>query len=237
MMRRKVGLLSFALALSMLFGGCGTTMYELTKSEEEVIVDYAAYAVAKHNIFQKDGVQVLDEKYFKQETQEPEDPKDEQEDTQGVSQGNGTQATVDKLQEEEISLADAIGQSGVLDVWYQGYEVTNSYQEGAYYSIDATDGKTYVVMDFTMKNVTSSAVTVDILSLEPTFRACFNGKDWVTEEMTLLLYGLSTYEGELKAGEQVDVVLIFQISDDIGKQISDIKLSVERDGKTSPINL
>ena len=41
---------------SLFLGGCGTSMFELTVEEEELIIHSAAYFVAKHNIQQKDGV-------------------------------------------------------------------------------------------------------------------------------------------------------------------------------------
>jgi len=49
--------LCIALAgMMLLLTGCGTQLHELTAEEEELIVQSAAYYVAKYNIQQKDGV-------------------------------------------------------------------------------------------------------------------------------------------------------------------------------------
>lgn len=237
---RKMGILAVTFVCALLLNGCGTQMYELTQKEEEVIVNYAAYAVAKHNIYQKDGAQIINSSLLEPDTEDEVKPeKEDKEDTQTPSSGSGgsSQSGGSNVQGDEILLAEAIGQSGTLDVAYKGYEVCDNYREGDYYSIDAAKGYTYVVMNFSLKNVTSATVEVDILSLEPTFRACFKGDKWVSEEVTLLLYNLSTYEGKLASQQAVDVVLIFQISDSLAGEISDIKLSVEQDGKIRPIKL
>ena len=85
-MKKKGVLLSAAvLLLSLFLGGCGTPMYELTDSEEEIIVHYAAYALAKHNTFQKDGMRVVPQELLEEteETEEPETQTDsETEDTE-----------------------------------------------------------------------------------------------------------------------------------------------------------
>ena len=57
------------LACTGILSGCGAKMYELTEKEEEVIVQYAAYVLGKHNIYQKDGMVKLEPEEYR-ETQE-----------------------------------------------------------------------------------------------------------------------------------------------------------------------
>lgn len=245
MKKQRASLLIVTLISALFFSGCGTSMYELTDSEEEIIVHYAAYAVAKHNIFQKDGAKVVDAGLYEAESEEPETEIPDTEDTEAetetgqssLPQGTDGQSTEHIPDGEAISLADAIGQSGILNVTYQGCSVADNYQEGNYYSVQADAGNTYVIMQFTMQNQTSASVEVDTLELNPTFQACFNGADWVQEEVTLLLNSLSTYEGIIEAGGQADVVLLFQIPQEQAEQLSDISLSVLLNGTTSPVNL
>jgi hypothetical protein len=55
-MKRKIRYLCIAIAVMMLFlTGCGAEMHVLTQEEESLIIQSAAYYVAKHNIQQKDG--------------------------------------------------------------------------------------------------------------------------------------------------------------------------------------
>ena len=36
--------------------GCGTQLYDMTDAEQSLIANYSAYVVAKHNIYQQDGI-------------------------------------------------------------------------------------------------------------------------------------------------------------------------------------
>ena len=36
--------------------GCGTKIYDMTDEEQQLIVNYSAYALSKHNIYQPDGM-------------------------------------------------------------------------------------------------------------------------------------------------------------------------------------
>lgn len=45
---------------SALLGGCGEAPYELTQSEQNIIIDYSAHVVAKHNTSQKKGLVTVD---------------------------------------------------------------------------------------------------------------------------------------------------------------------------------
>ena len=55
-MKKGMRLLAVLSATVLLVSGCGTQMYELTEDEETLITQYAAYAIGKHNIRQKDGM-------------------------------------------------------------------------------------------------------------------------------------------------------------------------------------
>ena len=55
-MKKRMQFLAILLASTVVLGGCGTSLYELTDDEEDLIVSAAAQAVAKHNVFQMDGI-------------------------------------------------------------------------------------------------------------------------------------------------------------------------------------
>ena len=49
-MKKRMQFLAILLASTVVLGGCGTALYELTDDEEDLIVSAAAQAVAKHNV-------------------------------------------------------------------------------------------------------------------------------------------------------------------------------------------
>ena len=97
-MRKGMRLLAILSATVLLIGGCGTQMYELTDDEETLITQYAAYAVGKHNIRQKDGMtsdQPKEEDTTRNEQQSTEqkpDPNDAQSsDALGAAENDASQ--------------------------------------------------------------------------------------------------------------------------------------------------
>ena len=44
------------LAAATVMTGCGTKIYDMTDEEQQLIVNYSAYALSKHNIYQPDGM-------------------------------------------------------------------------------------------------------------------------------------------------------------------------------------
>ena len=56
MKRKKLCTMLMGLVFSFSLTGCGTSLYEMTADEQDVVVHYAAYAVSKYNVYQKDGM-------------------------------------------------------------------------------------------------------------------------------------------------------------------------------------
>ena len=227
------------LLMSFVLTACGTPMYELTQEEEELIAQYAAYTLAKHNLYQKDGVKSIDPSLLNQVTTDemdvpevaPEDEADEVVLLDGEA-GDGMSLDVG----ESISLATAMGHEE-LEVTYQGFMLTDSYKEGRHYAVSANPGNSFVVMQFQVSNPTDADVSVDMLAENKTFRACPDGSSWVNEDVTLLLYDFSSYKGTISAGEQVDMVLLFQTKTEKAELIKGVSLSVSSDGTIKSVIL
>lgn len=235
----KLFILVTCLAVSFLTG-CGTKMYELTAEEEDLIAQYAAYTLAKHNIFQKDGIKAIDPTLLEDEVVSVPDT---QEDTQAAqdpeadfSGANVGEDTFTGEMGDAVSLAESMGHEE-LSVSYTGFFLTGSYKEGKHYAVDAKPGNTFVVMQFTVENPTEQDVDIDMLAADKTYRACMDGTSWVDEDITLLLYDLSSYQGTVKAGESVELVLLFQTGEDTADQILDISLSVSSNDTINSIIL
>lgn len=228
--------------VASLLTGCGTKMYELTAEEEDLIAQYAAYTLAKHNIFQKDGIKAIDPALLEEDEpvtvlDAPEEDTQTAQDADGdFSSTNVGEATFTGEMGDAVSLAESMGYEE-LSVNYTGFFLTGSYKEGKHYAVDANPGNTFVVMQFTVENPTEQDVDVDMLSAGKTYRACMDGTSWVAEDITLLLYDLSTYQGTVPAGESVELVLLFQTGEDTADEISDISLSVSTDDTVNSIIL
>lgn len=230
-MKNKYHFLALLLVLATLLTGCGTPLYELTDEEEDMIVSYAAYAVSLHNTYQKDGLvtTVLEETETEQEEEESEAEGQETAQEQDSKAGtkNSQTDTVDSTG-ESVTLAEAIGHGKDLSVKYKGYTIADHYKEGKGYSINAEEGRTFLILEITMKNKGDKTVKVDNVSLNPSFRCTYNGTDTVGAEITFLTHDFATYEGSIKAGKSVKTVLLFSIPESEADQIKtkDVSLSV-----------
>lgn len=234
------------LLVSALLSGCQDALYEMTEEEENVIVQYAAYVLAKHNIYQKDGVvsvnpQLLEMKDETAQTEmiEPDATQAEENRTEetGVEEEPSTEASeqqpgIPSDISGTISFAEAVGYHEQLQITYKDFVVTDNYQEGKVYSLDAHSGYQFVVARFEAKNISGASLDVDIMHKNITFKLGYDSGKWVKEDVTLLLSDLSTYTGTLGIEECVELVLLFEVQSDKAFSIKDVAFLVEKGDET-----
>ena len=225
-------------ACSLCLGGCGDALHELTLEEESLIVHYAAYAVAKHNIQQKDGMSGV---YIPETEQEESETTEIPEDTQtpeDTENPNGQDGTVDvpEVEDTTVVLADAIGHGSDLTITYSGGVVTKNYVEGSAYSIDATEGNTFFVMKFNLTNITESDVEVENVTKGLKFKMV-SGETSVNSEVTFLMTDFSTYYGTIPAGQSVEAVLLFEVPEETAEQITEPGLQILLDNVYKNVKL
>lgn len=233
-MKKRMQFLTILLASTVVLGGCGTSLYELTDDEEDLIVSAAAQAVAKHNIFQSDGITDVEpetEPQMQENTTE-QDTQQVQEETNTNTNTGGTQTNT---QTKEIALSDLLGKN--LKVSYKGYSTASSYQEGDYFNVNATSGKTLIIMNINVKNTGKKNIKIDMLSKDVTFYGCFNGTDRIVEKKILSTKNLSTYQGKIKPGKSIKTVLVFEVSKKQADEISTQDLQVEMDGQMYQVTM
>ncbi len=224
-----------AVAAMMLFlTGCGTELFELTEEEEKLIIHSAAYLVAKHNIQQKDGVNGYPLPDSFEEESESESETETETESEGNGSGDGTNNT--KPSEDMISFAELIGHKDDLKVTYEGSQVTNNYKEGSAYIVEAEKGKTFYVMKFKLTNTTDKEVTVNNAAKSPVVKLVSEAVK-VKSEVTFLTNDFSTYHGTIKAGESVETILLFEISEKDADKITTPKLQITIGKSTKTIKL
>ncbi len=237
-MKKGMRLLAVLSATVLLISGCGTEMYELTEDEETLITQYAAYAVGKHNIRQKDGM--TSDKPQEEDTtkeQKPQEDSKDPQDTQAAFESGGDQGNGEDLSNyPEVSLTDALGCDDSLKITYKGYKVSAAYKEGNYFSVNAGEGNTLLIMNFTIANSGKKAVKYDTSSLQNTFYGLFGGSK-IGEKMTFSNKELSSSSMTIKAGKKTSAVMLFEISKDTAASIMGESLLAEIDGTTYRVKM
>ena len=93
-------------ACSLFLGGCGDALHELTVEEESLIVHYAAYAVAKHNIQQKDGMSgVLIPEAEPENTESVDTPDSTEVDDTQTPEGQGGTSDTPQVEDTTVTMA------------------------------------------------------------------------------------------------------------------------------------
>lgn len=221
------------IAAAFLLAGCGDEMVVLTESEEAVVVNYSAGTLAKHNIHQQEGMSGV---YPKEEEEEPpvvEEEKKEQEgqettsqETEGQEQAGGSQAEDGSEAVSGATLTEALAVPG-LEFSYVDYSVTNNYKQGEYFSLDAAEGNTFVILNVNMTNTGAEPVSCDLLSRQPIFTLKINEEAGVKNEVTMLENDLSTYIGTLEQGQTAAGIILFEVPASVTENISSIQLSMQ----------
>lgn len=232
MKKRQIRLVAILVSAMFVLTGCGPTpLHEMTDEERDIVVHYAAYVVGKHNIYQKDGMTNADPEQWLEAAEEPIATEESQENVDSsLSNGAGTTSTQAEVSQKKITLEDALGVKDKASVTYQGFKTSDTYQEGNYYSLNTVFGKTFLIMNFTIKNTSFKDLKIDAFSNNSLYAVSVDGKEQVQAEQTFLTYSLSTYQGKLKSGESVDVVLLFEIPAEESEGIKDVKMSLRQKG-------
>lgn len=246
-MRNIIKLGTVLVAAAMLFSGCGNPMVPLTEDEEAIVVNYSAGILAKHNSFQQEGMTAVypeeesEESEETDETEEPEkteEPEEEQEDKKEKPQKPEEQPE-DASSEEgsgQLTLTEALAVPEI-EFSYHDYSTTDNYSQGDYFSLNASPGKVYLLLNVNMTNTGSKAAECDILTKQPTFILSLNGEAGISNEMTMLTNDLSVYKGTLDPGQTEATVLLFEVAKETAENITSIQLSAQINGSTNEIIL
>lgn len=243
-MKKGFRLLAVLSATVFMISGCGTSLYEMTDDEENLVVQYAAYAVGKHNIHQKDGMtnavakeqdsQVKEE----QSTQKEQDTQSNQNSAnQGSAGQTGDSTGTDTSNYAQISLEKALGYDSALNITYKGYKVQDSYKEGNYFAVNAASGNKLLVMNFTISNPGKKTVKYDTTSLGNSFYGVFDGKTKIAEKMTFSNKELSSGTNKIKAGKKIKAIMIFELTADQAAAVTTETLLVDIDNTTYQVKL
>lgn len=232
MRRTRIKMMAAVMAATMLLGGCGDALYDLTDDEENVIVNYAAHIVTKYNTYQREGLTYVSPEEPEETAQEdvsvPQTP-----DTQDASE-TGTAASAEAAAPAvsvaaagSASLDELFGADGI-QMAYAGAQLAPGYMEGDYYELTPDAGKQYLVLSIDVTNTGAGGAGLDVLSVNPKFTVVLNQSVKSTAENTLLDTDFSTYQGTIPAGGGTRLVLVFQVPDDVASADS-VELYVQMD--------
>lgn len=223
-----------AFMLCLIMSGCGLP-YNLSKTQEEQIVEYAADLVLAR--VDKYDSRLVDLELYKDNAilKEENNKMDEVEDTPTIDKEK--EPAIDREDnasgsEDSGSLAELLLPEG-FSLDYRGYELVKSYPESEsdspFFAYDAAEGNLLLVLHFDMQNNSAESMEIDISSKAPVINAVINETERCSITPTILLDDFSTFKGTVGQGESVPVVLVAEIKEDM--TINTIAVSASADGE------
>ncbi len=226
--RKFFQIIAIAMISILTTTGCGTAMYDLTDEERGLIVDYAAYVVGKHNVYQKDGMIAG----VKSSKDKPSASDSDSQTSTGQEDGRDSSGKSEK----GISLGKALGYDA-LETSYKNYIISDSFQEGGYYSLSARNGYRILALNFSVTNPTDADIPVDLIAKAPKYTFSYNGGKTCTNLANFATYTLDSFKGSLPAGKTLDMVILFEIPETETIDEESMGLSVDVDGASYQIEL
>lgn len=224
---KKLRVIVTGILLGALLAGCGVPA--MTAEDEQRIVNYAANIALKYDGNYQNRLVDLS----KYDVPVPELPYEDEEpsgmdpivdtDTIDVSGGQGTISSIDEFYE----LAG-------LSIDFLDYETCRTYPDNSaeefFFTIEATSGKTLLVLHFNVTNETQGDLFVDMFAVKPALRLQLNGEKNVGVMQTMLLDDFVSYVGTLSAGESIQLVLMAEVDASYEGQINQIALNMRKSG-------
>ena len=232
----KIKMTAVFLAAALMFAGCGEALYELTPEEQAAVVSYASHVVAKYNSYQKDG-----EVFVQQEVLEGADTQAPETDTQESDTQQETKPDAERPQEAQEDASDTVALETALNLGeisadYTGCSLCTTYEKSDVYAVDAEPGQQLLVLNLSLKNQSDQDIALDILKMAPVISAELNESKTVPAQMTILPNDLSTYQGSISAGKSAELVLLFQVPQDI-QEVSAVQLKITIGQSQYKVNL
>lgn len=250
----KKGMIISASALftTMLFSACANAIPDLSPADEQRVGEYAAMVMLKYDASHRSRLVDLTkvvipepepEEVAPEPEPEPEEPANPEENEEDQEQsvnvvdntGNVSEEEMNYTQEEVLGLADGVS------LIYRGYQFLSSYPENpvdSAFSLDATAGKKFLVLNYTLYNQSGTSQSFNFMGdgdEKYVFKAVINGDLTRTALITLLMDDLSTFTGTVESGSGEDLVLLFEIDESI--DVSSIELVIKNTSISSSVIL
>ena len=215
----------------LLLGTYGCSSVELGEEEENQVIEYAVNVIVNHD---KNYIIKLPERTTEIETTTWWSEGDPTKNTEGNEEITTSKDNNDQI--NNVTMNEALNLSG-FSVSYDGYTVTKKYpDDNLGFSMVATSKSNLLVLKFSVKNDSASEANLNINNIYR-YRCIINGSSKVNAQVTALLNALNTWDGNLAGGETKEMVLVFQISEEVSDNINKINLSIVKDKETKTVTI
>lgn len=206
-----------------LLTGCVDHMPEMTEEQSALIAEYAAdmllkyspnynYKIADEEVL----AEVVEEKVTEEETEEAstEQTVEVVEVSTQIAATEETTSALDIIDIAEVDFAEVFEMEDV-EIRYEDMEICSVYPQGEVgtgFSVNATEGKSLVVMHMLIENISEAVITCDLFEKDMDISINMNGGNYKKASNTLLVNDFTTYIEEIPAGESREAVIVAEVN-------------------------
>lgn len=235
-----------AAAVCMLFGGCSGGR-ELSAEEETAVAEYAAGLLLKYDskypdrLLPEEEVARREKENAQNESVQKESAENESAENESAENENienaGTETGALTNEEGEHAAEGLLGAAPGIRAELVGAGIFQNYPEaGGAYILEASEGNHILVCELALKNEQDQALAVDVIAASPTITISVNDSVTRTALMTMLPDDLTTYAGNIGAGEEKHFVLLTEIPDRSGEKIDHVRITLENGGRKAVLD-
>lgn len=237
--------------MSILFTGCGNTIPDMTAEQQELISQYAANLLISYDSNQKsrlvDLTETVEESTQENATdaveavEESETLPEETESQEQVEENTEGTAETESQEVSYLTIAEVLNLPENITLEY------NNVVESAYYpidqtnemffSLDASAGNSLLVYQFVLKNQSQEDIYLDFFSQDISYRLQYTDGSKKKILTTLLDDDLSTFVGDITAGESLPLVIIVEVAQSEAETLIADSLIVQGDKGTGSLSL
>lgn len=228
---KKIAGVVLTMAVAGMLTGCVDNMPDLTDEQSQLIAEYAADLLLKYS--PNYNTKLVDIEEITQEETDVSETKETEETTQGTKEEQSTVEIVEpETNPQDVDFAE---EEGLQDftLKYASYEISDSYPKDATgYRVDATEGNSLLIVHFILTNESEESIECNFFEKNPSISVAVDGKR-VKAMSSMLDDDLTTYMDTVEAGEEKDLVVIFEVdseqatSADITMQFNTTEIALE----------
>jgi hypothetical protein len=215
--------------------------YPLNEAQTDIVAEYMASRllenekkftpslISYYEVLEIDKL-TLDDKILPEPTEIPLESDD------NIANSDDT-STPDSPSDIQYTLSEVIGEAD-FDIKYTGYQLASTYPEdesNLVFSVDPRAGYQLLVVDFTIENIADTDKIIDLSKATILYQLDINVGTIYKPQFALLENNLQYIKLNVRSGEKIPAVLIFEVTKDI--DMSDINLIVSRDARTEIIEI
>lgn len=232
--------------------GCGNAIPEMTPQQQELVVEFAAGELLKFD--QKHTTKLVPLEMIQEEEEgsqadfsvleEKQDPSadDVKENEESGEEGIPADAAevIDQTQEAMPESVDEFLELTGVSITYTGHELVDSYPPEAaddvYFFMSATENNKLLVLKFQVENTSGGDMELDFAHTQTRYKIVVDGAEQ-NALTTMLLNDMAYYQGTLASGENIELVLVGEVSNEQADQITSLELIMKSVDNTATISL